>query len=175
MTPRVVGIPSPGDMGSAIGRVLQEHGLEVVTCLEGRSELTRLRAREAGFREVASYDDLVREADLLLSVLVPSEALAVAGGGALGAELEGAAVARQVMRGIPSMPRRARRWIGEMEEIAKTFEDLGLTPLMLQGAADLYRLVGETPLADQTSREPDPSLAAVLGGLAERVGGEAPS
>src|SRR5579884_140960 len=34
-------------------------------------------------------------------------------------------VSRQLMAAIPSMPRRARRWVGEMEEIATTFADLG--------------------------------------------------
>jgi hypothetical protein len=60
------------------------------------------------------------------------------------------------------MPRRARRWVGEMEEIARTFEGVGLTPRMLLGAADMYRLVVETQLADQTSREPDPTAGTVL-------------
>ena len=78
MAIQTVGILSPGDMGSATGRVLHEHGLDVVTCLEGRSEATRLRAQEAGFRIGASLDDIVDEADLLLSILVPSEAVAVA-------------------------------------------------------------------------------------------------
>ena len=55
-----------------------------------------------------------------------------------------------------------------MEEIAATFAALGLTPRMLEGAADIYRLVSETRLADQTSREPDPSLDTVLDTLAER-------
>ena len=44
------GILSPGDMGSAVGRVLHESGAEVYTSLEGRSELTRLRAAECGLR-----------------------------------------------------------------------------------------------------------------------------
>jgi hypothetical protein len=73
------------------------------------------------------------------------------------------------MGSIPSMPRRARRWVGEMEEIAATFAALGLTPRMLQGAADLYRFVGETPLADQTSREPDPPLDEILDALVARL------
>ena len=67
------------------------------------------------------------------------------------------------------MPRRARRWVGEMEEIAATFEHLGLTPRILQGAADIYRLVGETPLADQTSREPDPDIRDMLRAIAQRA------
>jgi hypothetical protein len=69
----------------------------------------------------------------------------------------------EVLKGrIPSMPRRARRWVGEMEEIAKTFEDVGLTPRMLLGTADVYRLISETSLADQTSREPDPTADTVI-------------
>ena len=71
-------------------------------------------------------------------------------------------IQRTLIGGIPSMPRRARRWIGEMEEIAATFDGLGMTPRMLLGAADMFRLVGNTLLADQTSREPDPSLDIVL-------------
>ena len=35
MEVRTVGILSPGDMGHAVGRALREHGLHVVTCLEG--------------------------------------------------------------------------------------------------------------------------------------------
>ena len=76
----------------------------------------------------------------------------------------------EVLKGrIPSMPRRARRWIGEMEEIAATFEGVGLTPRMLLGAADMYRLVSETKLADQTSREPDPTADMVLQVLNKRL------
>jgi 3-hydroxyisobutyrate dehydrogenase-like beta-hydroxyacid dehydrogenase len=53
-------------------------------------------------------------------------------------------------RSIPGMPPKAYRWVGEMEEIAKTFEDVGMTPKILLGAADMYRLVGETELAKET-------------------------
>ncbi len=56
----------------------------------------------------------------------------------------------QIGRGLLGMPYRSRRWVGEMEEIAKTFGSLGLTPLILEGAADLYRFVGKTRLADET-------------------------
>ncbi|HEY7293433.1 MAG TPA: DUF1932 domain-containing protein [Dehalococcoidia bacterium] len=289
MDPAAIGILSPGDMGAAIGAVLREHGLPVLTCLAGRSELTRLRAREAGFAEVADLDALVREAGLILSVLVPAEAEALAGqvaeatrrtgatpvfadcnaispgsmrriaarfgdtaatvidagiigpppgagrgtriycsgpdvtalealnahgldvrvvgpeiGQASGLKMVYAAstkgttalwtelllaaralgldaalarefsnsrsdVAGRISASIPSMPRRARRWVGEMEEIAATFAEVGLTPRILEGAADLYRFVGETPFADQTSREPDPPLDDLLAGLAEHL------
>src|SRR5262245_35913800 len=71
---RTVGIFSPGDMGAGIGGVLRQTGLEVLGLLEGRSELTRTRAAEAGFRDAGTIANLVREADLILSVLVPAEA-----------------------------------------------------------------------------------------------------
>jgi 3-hydroxyisobutyrate dehydrogenase-like beta-hydroxyacid dehydrogenase len=75
---------------------------------------------------------------------------------------EGHALARQQMNGMRSMPRRAKRWVGEMEEIAATFGALGLTPSILLGAADMYRFIGDTPLGAQTSRDPDPSVTEVL-------------
>ncbi|MDP2730980.1 MAG: DUF1932 domain-containing protein [Dehalococcoidales bacterium] len=290
MEAKKVAIMSSGDMGSAIGKILSDSGLDVITCLEGRSELTRLRAQEAGMRNAASIDQMVKESDLILSVLVPSEALALAeliagsirrtGGhpayvdlnaiapqtvkeintvitdagatfidaGIIGSPpkagksntriycsgpdtaaleslsqagldirfvgsgigqasglkmvyaastkgitalwtellvaaralgLEEALIAELKMHGdsiseilnqrLPSMPRRARRWIGEMEEIAKTFNGVGLTPKMLLGAADIYRLVSETPLANQTSRQPDPSADKILQVVAGRL------
>lgn len=46
-------------------------------------------------------------------------------------------------RGLPGMVPKAHRWVAEMEEIAATFDAAGLTPRMLLGAADVYRLVEE--------------------------------
>ncbi|MFC2071486.1 DUF1932 domain-containing protein [Chloroflexota bacterium] len=290
MNTKSVGIMSPGDMGSAIGKILSDSGLDVITCLEGRSELTRLRAQEAGMRNTQSVDQLVNESDLILSVLVPSKALALAeliagsirrtgchpayadlnaiapqtvmrintvmtdagvtfiDGGIIGLppkagrsntriycsgpntaaleslaqsglnirlagqsigqasglkmvyaastkgitalwtellvaakalgldvalmaefKISGANISEVLSRRIPSMPRRARRWVGEMEEIATTFESVGLTPRMLLGAADMYRLVSETPLADQTSRESDPTADMILQVITNRL------
>jgi len=286
----VVGIVSPGDMGAAIGAVTRDAGLDVVACLSGRGPLTRSRAKEAGIRDVESLDELVSVADLMLSVLVPAEAVGVSellaasmsrtgakpvvadcnavapatagricnaitaagaafvdagiigppprkgssatriycsgpdcapllalnafgldvrqvgsavgqasglkmvfaastkGTTALWTELLVAArslglddalaaefalgrgdLAQRLIGQIPGMPRRAHRWIGEMEEIATTFADVGLTPRILLGAADVYRLVGETPLADQTSRQPDPPLDTILATLVDAL------
>lgn len=53
-------------------------------------------------------------------------------------------------RQIPRMPPKAYRWVGEMEEIAHTFVDLGLPPQMVEGTAALYRLVGQTELGVET-------------------------
>lgn len=74
-----VGIMSPGDMGHAIGRRLGEHGLRVITCLQGRSARTAGLAANAGIVDVGDDATLVREADALLSVLVPVEAVQLAG------------------------------------------------------------------------------------------------
>lgn len=276
-----VGILSPGDMGGATGAVLHRGGLAVYTCLEGRSALTRQIAAESGFLDTPTLDDLVKTVDILLSILVPSEALNLAGrvaeamkrtgatpvyvdcnaiapptveaiaglitgagatvidagiiGGpptndpettfyysgpdtaafeelgnhglnikrsgpvigqasgmkmvyaastkgttALWTELLVAAramgleqalleefgpnnpVLQRNQRSIPGMAHKAGRWIGEMEEIAATFAWLGMTPKILEGAADMYRFVKSTPLGNLTSRDPHPSLDEVL-------------
>ncbi len=88
---------------------------------------------------------------------------------ALLAEFGDAPAPARHIKAATQMPRRARRWVGEMEEIAATFEHLGLTPRILLGAADMFRLTGETSLADQTSRDPDPELREMLRVLAERA------
>jgi len=261
-----VAIMSPGDMGHAVAATLRAHGLRVITCLEGRSPRTRALAEQAGVEAVPDDDALVREADLLLSILVPAEAenlarriaaalertgkamvyvdcnaiapqtarrigqLVEAAGGrfvdagiigppprtgtrtpfyasgehakdfavlrdfgldvrpvgerpgdasavkmcyaaltkgttALMTELSVAAerlgvtaVLRQelsesqraalerMMGSVPAMVPKAHRWVGEMEEIAQTFEDCGLTPKTYLGAAEIYDFVAHTSL-----------------------------
>ena len=70
------------------------------------------------------------------------------------------------------MPPKARRWIGEMEEISATFEHVGLTPNILTGAADMYRFVGDTHLADlppEARGRSFPTLAELIEILAENL------
>ena len=59
------------------------------------------------------------------------------------------------LNGLASVPSKSRRWIGEMEEIAKTFGEIGLTPNMFTGAAEMFRLVGDSVLADETPENRD--------------------
>ncbi|MBR8840839.1 MAG: NAD(P)-dependent oxidoreductase [Stigonema ocellatum SAG 48.90 = DSM 106950] len=66
-------------------------------------------------------------------------------------------LAKILTRSLPSMTPKAHRWIGEMEEIAQTFEALELTERIFQGAADVYRLVQETSLGKETPEETDHS------------------
>jgi hypothetical protein len=54
----------------------------------------------------------------------------------LGGDLS--AVRHFVERALPNMPPKAYRWIGEMEEIARCFEELGLPGRLMMGAADVY-------------------------------------
>lgn len=51
---------------------------------------------------------------------------------------------------VPRLPADAGRWIGEMEEIAATFEAAGVTPAFHHGAAEIFRLLAETPYAAET-------------------------
>jgi 3-hydroxyisobutyrate dehydrogenase-like beta-hydroxyacid dehydrogenase len=281
-------------MGSSIGRVLLKGGLQPLVCLEGRSDLSRLRAQESGFRELPSLDALVSEADMIISILVPAEAEATArlmadsmkrtgahppflecnalspasmervtgmfastgaalidgfvfGGppdiedntwicysgpetasmeslgkaglnvrsvgqrigqaaalkmldsasrkavtalwtevliaaqamdlyGALGElyAINGDKTFEEKSRHLAHIAPRVRRFVGEMEEIATTFEQLGLTPRMLAGAADLFRLVGETPLGALTPRDPEPTVEHFLQTAAEAARQVAP-
>jgi 3-hydroxyisobutyrate dehydrogenase-like beta-hydroxyacid dehydrogenase len=289
-TIETVGILSPGDMGHSVGQALGDHGLRVITCLQGRSERTRALAARAHIADVPTYQDLVQEADIILSILVPAQAqnaaqavaqaiartgsqvvyadcnaiapqtvrqigqvIAEAGGRFVDASIVGGpprgdssprfycagpdtrafealgqrglhvvvlgtevgqasaikmcyaaltkgltalctelltaaralgvyeALVREFegsqqglwkrMQGLPRMPMKARRWVGEMEEIASTFEQVGLTPKIHAGAADMYRLVGETHLAERTPEdtEPLPSLEEMLSVLADAL------
>jgi L-threonate 2-dehydrogenase len=71
-----IAIIAPGSMGAAIGRRLVQNGLDVVTTLEGRSAASRKRANEAGLKN-ADLDGIA-SADMLLSILPPGEAVALA-------------------------------------------------------------------------------------------------
>ena len=69
----VVAIVAPGNMGAAVGRRLVEHGLEVLTALEGRSSPSRARAREAGLKDVP--EAALAQADFVLSIVPPGNAV----------------------------------------------------------------------------------------------------
>ena len=261
-----VAIMSPGDMGHAVAATLRGHGLRVITCLAARSPRTRALAEKAGVKAVPDDEALVREADVLLSIVVPARAehlarriaatlertrtdllyvdcnaiapgtarrigqvIEVAGARfvdagiigpppragtrtpfyASGEHAKGFAVLRdfgldvrpigerpgdasavkmcyaaltkgttalmtelsvaaerlgvsgalrqefsesqpsaleRMNESLPEMIPKAHRWVGEMEEIARTVEDCGLTPKTYLGAAEIYDFVAHTPL-----------------------------
>ena len=267
---QTVGIMSPGDMGSAVGQVLALRGLKVIAALGERSPRTRALAAQAGIADVGTLESLVRQADMVLSILDPdaavgaaqkvAEAMKSAGAaplyadcnsispqsaakirsimqgvgasfveasiigapprgsnnariytsgpqaeafaqlaqfglnvrvlgpeegkakaikvcyatitkgtqalctesmvtaqrlgvfGGLMAELEGSqpSLLKFAQNGLQTMPPKAHRWIGEMNELAATYQGVGLTPRMLAGAADLYTDVGKTALGNES-------------------------
>jgi 3-hydroxyisobutyrate dehydrogenase-like beta-hydroxyacid dehydrogenase len=71
-----VAIIAPGSMGAAIGQRLTENKVTVLTSLTGRTEASARRAREAGMQPVE--ERTLAEADFLLSIVPPGEALALA-------------------------------------------------------------------------------------------------
>lgn len=75
MSPTIA-ILAPGAMGSAVARRLGENGARVLTSLQGRSPATRKRAAEAGM--VGADDDAIAQADIILSIVPPGEAVALA-------------------------------------------------------------------------------------------------
>lgn len=63
-------------------------------------------------------------------------------------------------RALPDMAPKAYRWVGEMEEVARTVADVGLDPKLFLGAADIYRLVTATSLGQETPEERSVGLTA---------------
>jgi 3-hydroxyisobutyrate dehydrogenase-like beta-hydroxyacid dehydrogenase len=57
------------------------------------------------------------------------------------------------MRNIAVMPPKAYRWVPEMQEIAKTFGELGLTRRIFEGATDVYTMVAATSLGKESPEQ----------------------
>jgi 3-hydroxyisobutyrate dehydrogenase-like beta-hydroxyacid dehydrogenase len=57
------------------------------------------------------------------------------------------------MKNIASMPPKAYRWVPEMQEIAKTFEELGMTRRIFEGATDMYAFIAATPLGKESPEQ----------------------
>lgn len=286
-----VGILSPGDMGHAVGQLLREHELRVITCLEGRSQRTKALSEKAGITDLPTLEDLVTQAQVVLSITVsesvPEVCRSVAGaikatgadvlfaecnavapqvaqqmepvitgaggrfvdasiiGGPprngssprlyasgryateleelvgfgldvrpigpevgqasgvkmcyaamtkgsaalysellLAAEMMGLSefvtaefrnsqpeVLKRMERGVPGIPAKARRWVSEMQEIEATFDHLGLTPFIFRGVTEMYRMIGGTPLGEDTPEtiDRDRSLQDTVRSLADWV------
>ena len=91
----------------------------------------------------------------------------------LRAEMESSqpAIRQWLSKSMLGMPPKAHRWIGEMEEIAQTFEEVGLTPRMLLGAADMYRWIATTEPGHETpeNRDKNRDLDGLVAALAESL------
>ena len=71
-----VAIIAQGSMGAGVARRLADHNVTVLTSLTGRSAASAQRAAEAGM--LAVDDARLAEADFVLSIVPPGEALALA-------------------------------------------------------------------------------------------------
>ena len=84
-----VGLMSPGDMGQAIAMQIKAKGLKVYTALEQRSARTRGLAREAGLIDIGTVTQLIKQCDVVLSVMDPGAALDFARDAAQGLRASG--------------------------------------------------------------------------------------
>jgi len=73
-----IGIMSIGEMGFHWAKLLKSHGVEVLTYDKDRGEVSRKRAENAGVKSVASMKNLVSEAELIVSIVIPFAAKRVA-------------------------------------------------------------------------------------------------
>ena len=71
-----VAIVAPGNMGAGVAKRLTDNGVTVITSLAGRSAASAKRATEAAMRPVEGRQ--LAEADFLLSIVPPGEAVALA-------------------------------------------------------------------------------------------------
>jgi 3-hydroxyisobutyrate dehydrogenase-like beta-hydroxyacid dehydrogenase len=72
----VVAIIAQGNMGASIASLLTENGLKVTTSLTGRSAASAKRAEAAGMQAVSEAE--IAEADFILSILPPGDAVGLA-------------------------------------------------------------------------------------------------
>jgi 3-hydroxyisobutyrate dehydrogenase-like beta-hydroxyacid dehydrogenase len=73
-----VAVIAQGEMGAGIGERLAAHGARVLTSLAGRSAASAARAKAAGMEPMSDDRRIVAEADFLMSVIPPGEAVAFA-------------------------------------------------------------------------------------------------
>lgn len=76
MSKPVVAVIAQGTMGAGIGWRLAQGGADVITSLAGRSAGSGERAAKAGMRSVTDAE--IVAADIILSIVPPSEAMALA-------------------------------------------------------------------------------------------------
>ena len=70
-----VGLMTPGDMGQGVAIQIKARGFPVYTALDKRSDRSRALAKEAGLTDVGTIERLVRECDVVLSVMNPGAAV----------------------------------------------------------------------------------------------------
>ncbi|CAI7587148.1 unnamed protein product [Penicillium glandicola] len=108
MRPVTVGIVSIGDMGLGMARLLKAHDYRVVTVAEGRSENTLARIHSAGIEILPSDQSLVIQADYVLSIVPPRNAVATAQRIAAAYALPSTGSLREAIEDVESKPKRSK-------------------------------------------------------------------
>ncbi len=150
-------IYASGEHASTLAK-LRDHGLNII---DMQSEVGQASAIKM------CYGALTKGSTALYTeILTAASALGVAD--ALAAEFTNSQAARyqSMQSALPGMAAKAHRWVGEMEEIAQTFGDVGLTPNIFLGAADIYRHVAGTAVGQVTPEEPKPDFQEMVATLA---------
>ncbi|KAJ5267577.1 Dehydrogenase multihelical [Penicillium angulare] len=124
-----VGILSIGDMGLGMARLLKAHGYRVNTVGEGRSEHTLARITAAEIEVLPSDQELVVEADYILSIVPPRDALAIAERISHSCKQMDTATRREALEDVNGRPSRSPLYFLELnatpgrlaEEMAELF------------------------------------------------------
>ena len=119
-----IGLVSPGAMGTEVGRSLAGLGSRLVVALDSRSDRSRARATGAGLEDVGSLMELVRQSDLVLSIVPPAFALEVAA--ALASAMAGTDNHPVVIDANAVSPARAREVAEAIEGAGGTYVDGGI-------------------------------------------------
>jgi 3-hydroxyisobutyrate dehydrogenase-like beta-hydroxyacid dehydrogenase len=85
---------------------------------------------------------------VMIQLLVAAERLGVREPLAKEFAISQAGQLARMRHAVPESIPKAFRWVAEMEEIGRTFADVGITPRSLQGAADIYTAVAATALGN---------------------------
>src|SRR4051794_13571667 len=75
---KTVGLLHVGEMGAAVASVLRDRGVRVVTTLRWRGPETARRAADVGVLALGSLQEVVRESDVVISLVLPDAATEVA-------------------------------------------------------------------------------------------------
>ena len=117
-----IAVIAPGAMGAAVAARLVENGADVITSLSGRSQASAKRAAEAGMRAVNDTD--IPSADLILSIVPPSDALGLAE--RLSPSCGRAPASRSMSIATPSVPRLPSALPGSSPRLGCPFADGGI-------------------------------------------------
>jgi 3-hydroxyisobutyrate dehydrogenase-like beta-hydroxyacid dehydrogenase len=179
--PLTVGVLYAGELGAALAAALVSRGVRVVTTARGRSPATAARAAASGAVVLDTLPDVVRAADVLFSLVLPSAA-----GDMAERYLQSARLAPRgaVYVDVNSIgPETARAIAGRIESAGVSFVDASINglaknlcttaTLYLSGrrAADVAALcdpfLRAKPLGDEVGRAS--AMKMLLGGLSKGV------